>query len=99
MVFEISFHPEAELELAEAVGWYENQQEGLGFAFWEDYLKVRNRLQNTPAIFPTVYDGIRRANFRKFPYSIFFSLVEQSILIFAVFHQKREPEDWFERVI
>lgn len=98
MAFSISFYPEADLELAEAIGWYEEQQRGLGFEFYEDYLAVRNRLLETPAVFPIVFGNVRRAVFRKFPYSVFFLIEGNTIVVYAVFHQKRNPKSWLGRL-
>lgn len=98
MAFSISFYPEAELELAEAVGWYEEQQSGSGFKFYEDYFAVRNRLLETPAAFPVVFANVRCAIFKKFPYSVFFLVEGNTVVVYAVFHQKRDPKSWLSRL-
>jgi toxin ParE1/3/4 len=98
MAFNISFHPLAELELAEAVSWYEEQQNNLGFSFFEDYLLVRNNLQENPLLFPIVFSSIHRANFKKFPFSVFFEIIGNEVLIYSIFHQKRKPTSWFDRL-
>lgn len=98
MAFSLYFYPDAELELAEAVGWYEEQSNKLGFNFYEDYIAVRNQLLQNPGAFPIIFGNVRRANFRKFPYSLFFVVERESVVIYAVFHQKRNPKSWLGRL-
>ena len=98
MAYRLNFHPEAVAELDEALSWYQEQQAGLEEAFFEDYLAIENRLIDTPQHFPAVLDHIRRAKFPHFPYSIFFEIEQDSILIYAVFNQSRNPEEWARRV-
>jgi plasmid stabilization system protein ParE len=98
MAYHLNFHPEAVTELDEALSWYHEQQAGLEEAFFEDYLAIENRLIDTPQHFPAVLNQIRRANFSHFPYSIFFEVELDSIFIYAIFNQSRNPEEWVKRV-
>lgn len=98
MAYLLNFHPEAVAELDEALFWYQEQQAGLEQAFFEDYLDVENRLVDAPLHYPIVLDPIRRANFPHFPYSIFFEVERDSIFIYSIFNQSRNPEEWVRRV-
>jgi len=99
MAYRLDFHPEAEAEFEEAIAWYESQREGLEQEFFEDYLVLENHLEQNPHQFPAVIGDIRRANFRRFPYSIFFELDQAAVFILAIFHQSRNPEEWKKRVL
>lgn len=99
MAYRLDFHPEAEAEFEEAIAWYASQREGLELEFFEDYLALENSLEQNPHQFPAVIDEIRRANFRRFPYSIFFESDQAAVLILAVFHQSRNPEVWKKRAV
>jgi plasmid stabilization system protein ParE len=35
---------------------------------------------------------------RRFPFAIFFDISEDEIQVIAVFHSRRDPEDWQSRV-
>ena len=98
MAYRLEFHPEAEAELNEALFWYQEQRPGLEQEFFEEYLEVENRLEVNALQFPPVLENIRRANFHRFPYSLFFSIEEKVIFIYAVFHQSRNPHDWGKRL-
>ena len=98
MAYKLDFHPEAEGELDEAVSWYKEQQDGLEQVFFDDYLALEKRLEDTPQQFPVVFEDVRRANFSKFPFSIFFAIEQVSVFIYAIFHQKRNPKEWEKRL-
>lgn len=97
MAYRLDFHPEAEAEFDEAIAWYQSQRDGLEQEFFEEYLALETRLEQNPHQFPTVLDDIRRANFRRFPYSLFFEPMQAAVFIYAIFHQNRNPEEWKKR--
>lgn len=98
MVYKVDFHPAAEFEFDEALYWYQTQLEGLEQRFFDNYLSVEKRLKENPLQFPVILEGIRRANLSDFPYSVFFEIVEDTIFIYAIFHQSRNPEEWKGRL-
>lgn len=98
MAYRLEFHPEAEAEFDEAIVWYQEQRDGLEQEFFDDYLVLESRLEANPDQFPAVLENIRRANFHRFPYSLFFEIEQDSIFIYAVFHQSRNPEEWQKRM-
>ncbi|MDO8367216.1 MAG: type II toxin-antitoxin system RelE/ParE family toxin [Saprospiraceae bacterium] len=87
MAYKLEFHPEAEAELDEAFAWYLQESPGLEQDFFEEYLTLENRIEQNPREFPLVVEDIRRANFHRFPYSIFFSIEGQTAFVHAIFHQ------------
>ena len=98
MAYRLDFHPEAEAEFDEAIVWYQEQRDGLEQEFFDEYLVLESRLEANPDQFPAVLENIRRANFHRFPYSLFFEIEQGSIFIYAVFHQSRNPEEWQKRM-
>jgi len=97
MAYMLEFHPEAEAELDEALSWYQQKSLGLLQDFFDEYLNLENRLEKNPREFPLVLEDIRRANFYRFPYSLFFILEGKTIFVLAIFHQSRDPKIWQER--
>lgn len=91
MSLPILFRPLARLELDEAMGWYERQKAGLGFAFKEAVDQMLARIAETPGRFRPVRGEVRRALLSRFPYAIHFVPEPQAIVILAVFHSKRDP--------
>ena len=96
--YSLDFHVEATYEFDEALAWYQEQKIGLEQDFFNEYLALESRLEATPHQFPIIFESIRRANFAAFPYSIFFEIEENAVFIYAVFHQKRDPTEWEDRL-
>ena len=89
--------PDAELDIREAYTRYEGRRAGLG----EGSSVRRSVYRGHP---PPTADlsrcsrAYRRALIRRFPYAIFFELVETTVTVYAVFHTSRDPEKWRQRL-
>jgi len=94
----LTFRPEARLEFDEAVDWY-NTQAGLGAAFISAVNNTLDSLCSDPESYPKVHRDTRRISVPRYPYSIFFRELQDDILILAVFHHSRNPEEWQARSI
>lgn len=90
--------PEAERELADAFDWYEERVPGLGSEFLRCIDAVLSAVRRNPRQFPQVHRSVRRALTRRFPYAVFFVDDEERIAVLAVFHAKRDPQQWQERI-
>lgn len=92
---QIRFQPEAEIELAEARLWYSLQREGLDVALMKRIDQTLSAIAARPHSCPIVYRNLRRAVVRQFPFAIFYESTESEILVFAVYHSRRD----FERLL
>ena len=90
--------PEAEADLAEAFEWYETRVTGLGLEFIRTVDSLFNSIIRNPQAYPVVYKTARRALTRKFPYEVFFMVDADRVVILAVFHARRSPQRWQERI-
>ncbi len=97
MSVQILFRREAEADLHDAYDWYETQSQGLGEDFLLCVEAAINQVKRNPKAFQTVYRKVRRALLRRFPYGIFYTVSEQTIVVVAVFHAKRDPKRWRRR--
>ena len=79
-------------ELLAAHQWYEEQEPGLGREFLRVFRRLIDSVAEHPAMYPRHRDTIRRAIMRKFPYSVFYSIEDDAILVIAVFAMSRNPE-------
>ena len=89
-----SLTAEAEDELTEAALWYEDRREGLGIEFLEEAEQVFKKIEKNPRLYPVVHLDIRRANLRRFPYSIYFVIHQDIAGVLAVHHNSRDPRRW-----
>lgn len=90
---------EAESELHEAVAWYMERSWQTARAFFDDYVHAETLVSEGPHRWREIAPGIRRLPFRKFPYSLIYSVVEPGhALVLAVAHQRRRPGYWRRRL-
>jgi len=89
--------PEAEKELLEAAEWYREQSLGLDYEFMRCMDEAMQRIGRAPLMFPVAHQGKRRILAKRFPYSIIFDVIENEILIYAIFHFSRNPKRWKRR--
>ena len=95
---QIRFQPEAESELAEARLWYSLQREGLDAELMSRVDQTLRAISASPRSYPIVYRNLRRAVLRQFPFAIFYELTESEIVVFAVYHSRRDPERLISRL-
>jgi plasmid stabilization system protein ParE len=94
----VEFRGEATQDLVEACEWYESERVGLGHEFLVAVAAAVSGLRREPARFQIVKRRTRRVLVKRFPYMLLFVVQEKSILITAVFHLKRNPQRWSDRV-
>src|SRR5262245_47674472 len=90
--------PEAEADIAEAKGWYERRRAGLGERFLLCVEAALDQIRRAPTAATEVYPGVRRVVARQFPYGVFYQLDADLIAVIAVYHSKRDPRGWKERI-
>lgn len=97
MTYRVIVRPEAAREIQEAFDWYEGRSEGLGLEFLRAADACLSGVRRNPSAFQPVYEEVRRALLRKFPYGLFYILRDDTIVVIACFHVSRSPADWQRR--
>jgi len=90
--------PEAERELEDAFWWYERQRSGLGLEFLLAFDAAVESLRRLPEGHELVALRTRKALLRRFPYLVLYAVEAERILITAIFHGRRDPQGWSDRV-
>ena len=98
MVFKISYLLSAQKDIDEAIEWYELQRKSLGALFLDKINATEKIIQNNPLQFQKVYKNIHRANLIIFPFNIFYHVQNETVIVIAVLHQKRNPGTWKKRI-
>jgi plasmid stabilization system protein ParE len=96
-MYNLEVRDEAQFDLDEAYIWYELQQIDLGrrlVLLVRDYMQI---LKTTPKQFPIIYKKKRSVSVQDFPYKIIFSIYSDTVVIFSIFHTKRNPKNWKKR--
>ncbi|MDA1015081.1 MAG: type II toxin-antitoxin system RelE/ParE family toxin [Planctomycetota bacterium] len=93
----------ADQELEEAAVWYEEQREGLGTEFLDEYERRMKELLADPTRFPLLETlpidrSIRRCRLARFPYAIVFEMLPNEVVVFAVSHLHRDPDRLVRRI-
>ena len=87
-------------ELKEAKAWYEDQREGLGEEYALSIEEAIERISRNPELYAIVREDVRQVLVRRFPYVVYYRYENdksERIVILAVFHASRDPENWQSR--
>jgi plasmid stabilization system protein ParE len=95
--YSLIIRPEAEADMAEAFGWYEERKAGLGYEFLEEVAALFRQIQENPLRHAEVYGKARRALIRRFPYKVFYLFEGAKVEVIGVVHAKRDPQIWQKR--
>jgi plasmid stabilization system protein ParE len=87
----------AKSEFKEAVFYYNNQREGLGFEFGKEFKDALLRIVQFPEAWPRFSPRTRRCLLKRFPYAVLYQIRDTRIIVIAVMHMSRNPEIWNER--
>ena len=98
MTYDLIILSVAEKDIIDIILWYEKKVKGLGNRFIVSLDATFQSIQRNPKIYPKVYKDFRRALLPRFPYGIYYIIENYSIIIFAVLHEKRNPESWKNRI-
>lgn len=88
------FRPEAEWELLDARGWYEEQRPGLGQTFAAAVERTLAGVAQNPLAYPRVHGETRRALVQRFPYAVYFRPISDELVVLAIMHGRRHPHRW-----
>jgi toxin ParE1/3/4 len=89
---------EADVELAETAGFYDERQVGLGAAFISEFVKATQLIQQFPSSGRPIGNRMRRVLTNRFPYAIIYLEYRDETLVVAIAHTSRRPDYWQNRV-
>jgi len=96
-MYEIVVHESADDELTAAAVFYELRETDLGTEFLEELSQGFQRIRENPRFYGIHFDEYRSYLMDRFPYSVFYRIDGQQILVFAVAHMRRRPGYWRAR--
>ena len=94
----VRFIAPARREFLKEVGYYNEQQPGLGVDFAAEVEAATARALAFPDAGSPASKNTRRVFVSKFPFSIVYRADPDGIVIFAVANQLRRPEYWASRL-
>jgi len=93
----VSLSVRAHRDLRKTYDWYENQRTGLGRRFTNAFVDAIDVAIERPTSFPVTHRDVRRVILRRFPYALFFRLIDDTIRVIGVIHLHRRPSAWRRR--
>lgn len=87
----VRYTERAKDDLQIAFQWYESQQRGLGFEFLNCVEAVIKTIQDMPKLYAKHHANFRRALVRRFPFSIFYTIEKEQIVLHAIFDNRQDP--------
>jgi len=90
----VVFRAYARLQATQAQAWYEEQQAGLGVEFAQSLYASIARVARQPLAAPVVHGDVRRAVLKRFPYSVFYVVEPQRLVVLRCVHTRRNPNAW-----
>ena len=97
MKYRIVHSPDAQADISSAVWWYQQKDLNLAFRFTLEAVATLRRIAQYPYSYRLIKGTVRRADLKRFPYSIYYSLDIDRISVIAVIHQRRADSAWMGR--
>lgn len=97
MTRRLVLQPEAEEDIRASRRWYERQSPGLGSQFLRAVETSLAHVEHTPELYAAVDQETRRARVRRFPFAVYYEIETERIVVYAVWHHRRDPRGWQER--
>jgi plasmid stabilization system protein ParE len=93
---DVVFRPQAVKDALEVHAWYETRRAGLGREFGQAMEALITRIADNPLLFHRVHSETRRAVLPRFPYAIYFRIVETQVIVLAI-HGRQHQSQWQAR--
>lgn len=92
LTLQVALTLDAELDLSDAVQWYDSERSGLGAEFLDEVDRRIGLILAYPALGRAIHNDVRRVLLKRFPYGIYYKRAGDRIVVVAVFHQRRDPQ-------
>jgi len=88
----IEYHPKIESELRHIIQYYNKCVPSLGYQFLDNFEQQIRFISKNPRSFLVIKNDIRKAVLNRFPFVLYFKIVNEDILrITVIKHQRRHP--------
>ncbi|MEW6715494.1 MAG: type II toxin-antitoxin system RelE/ParE family toxin [Nitrospirota bacterium] len=94
----VRFLKPAQLEVDDAVSWYDSQSQDLGTQFLDDLDRTIRRIALFPLSCVEIEPDLRRCLLTRFPYGITYGIDSGTVIVIAIAHLHRKPRYWIDRI-
>ncbi|MCA4896043.1 MAG: type II toxin-antitoxin system RelE/ParE family toxin [Cytophagales bacterium] len=92
MKYTVEYDDEVQNDLQETIDWYADQKEGLDREFIENVKSAIAQITENPFVYRPRFNKIRFKHLDRFPYIVVFKIIKDTLLVFAIIHDKRNPK-------
>ena len=96
-MWHLSYRPEVEDDVVNAVTWYDDKRSGLGDEFLLEYLAAIQRIRDNPLLFAVAANGLRPCRLKRFAYIVHFDVDDDNILVVALMGGGRDDSAFAHR--
>lgn len=96
--YSIEISEEAENDLDNSYEYYFDDSPQVADTFFRRINTSLETIRKTPLSFPEIYKSLRKFTVKKFPFVIYYQVVDYTIRVIAIFHTSRNPKIWTERI-
>ncbi len=89
---ELRYTDRSKVDLKLAISWYERQRKGLGFDFLDCVEVALQNIIGNPEIYQIRYSNFRGCVIRRFPFSIFYTIETDEIIVHSIFDNRQDPQ-------
>lgn len=90
----VEIAPGAEHDIEDGFRWYRERNALVADGFRIEVFETIDKIGASPLSRPPDDDGNRHRVLRRFPYSVYYEVVESTVTVLAVAHHRREPNYW-----
>lgn len=91
-MYEVIYTNRSIADLDSAMEWYESQRKGLGVELLHSVEECVHRLSIFPWSYQRVSNQIRGCPISRFPFSVYYSVENEVVVIHAVFDNRMNPQ-------
>ena len=96
-MWQLSYRPEVEDDVVDAITWYGDKRPGLGDEFLLEYLAGIRRIRDNPLLFSVAANGLRPCRLKRFSYIIHFYVDGNNVLVVALMGGGRDDPAFVHR--
>jgi len=97
MTIPLAYRLKARDDIDRAYAHYKQQKPGLGERFLNALRDVLDRIADNAELYGVVYQDVRAATLRRFPYVVYYRIEPARVLVLAVQHGRGHSRQWGSR--
>lgn len=91
MPYSVRYKQAASAEVEAVISRYAQAEINQAASFVKDLERTEAHLRAQPALYQRIEGEIRRAVLRRFPYSLFYVVEREEVIVLACLHQHQKP--------